>query len=202
VSSIWPNGKSPGMFDSSMRRVCAIASLALVSCGFGALPVSHPTAAQSLVQTAEFLEFESPSTRVQLYRDLAKLSAESAASRSQPVFLILRQGVVERAPALEASVDLLQAPDAGARFELELVSRTRSVQTAFSEDRREAYQGLSEREVAELVARSLLERWKVADSNAIAVERAPGAPYAAALIDDVLRINPALLYLAAARSAP
>ena len=65
-------------------------------------------------------------------------------------------------------------------------------------DRRDSLGGLSEREAAELVARSLLSGWKVDDAQqTILVDRAAGAPYAAAWVDGILRVNPSLLYLAA-----
>ena len=66
------------------------------------------------------------------------------------------------------------------------------------EDRREGLQGLSEREAAELVARTLLTHWGVRPEGTVQVDRASGAPYAVAYVDGILRINPAFLYLAAA----
>jgi hypothetical protein len=41
-------------------------------------------------------------------------------------------------------------------------------------------------------------RWSLRPRAAIRVERAASAPYAAAYADGVLRLNPTLLYLAAA----
>ena len=69
-------------------------------------------------------------------------------------------------------------------------------------DRRESLQGLSEREAAEIIARSLAIRWGLRPRAALRVERAASAPYAAAYAEGVLRLNPALLYLAAAHADP
>ncbi len=184
-----------------MRRLLAIALIASSACGLGPLPHSQPTAAQALAQTAEFLEFEPMVTRSQLFRDVAKQSGQSTGPSAQPLFPIVRQGVIEQAPAIDERIDLLQVSDAGAKWNLSFESRARNGQSPFSEDRREAYQGLSEREVADLVARTLLDHWKLGNENdvAITVERAPGAPYAVAFVDGVLRINPAFLYMAAAK---
>jgi hypothetical protein len=65
-------------------------------------------------------------------------------------------------------------------------------------ERRDALQGLSEREAAELVARSLAARWGLGPARGSGSSALPGAPYAAAYAESVLRVNPALLYLAAA----
>jgi ABC-type sugar transport system substrate-binding protein len=69
---------------------------------------------------------------------------------------------------------------------------------SFAEDRRDAFQGLSEREAAELIARSLINLWNVKPSGPVTVVRMPGAPYAAAWIDGQLRLNPAFVYMASA----
>lgn len=50
------------------------------------------------------------------------------------------------------------------------------------------------------MARSLLSQWGIGQDGRIAVDRATGAPYAAAYVDGILRINPSFLYLATAIS--
>ena len=65
-----------------------------------------------------------------------------------------------------------------------------------------SFQGLSEREASELVARSLLFTWGVRPDGPVKVVRAAGAPYAAAYLDGVLRLNPAFVYMASAPSTP
>jgi hypothetical protein len=187
-----------------MRRLVLFSACAflLVGCGLGPLPRAQPSVHQALTQTAELLEFESISVRTQLLKDAIRLSALPAEPATQPLFPIIRGDQVESAPALDSNADLLQVPDAGAKWLLKFDGSAYGRQWPFSEDRREAYQGLSEREVADLVARKLLETWKVDASLSIVVERAPGAPYAAAFVDGVLRVNPAFLYMAAANRAP
>ena len=105
---------------------------------------------------------------------------------------MLVNGEFVAAPALEPSSDLLGAGDAGAPTDL--VFETRG--DRFAEDRRDAFQGLSEREAAELIARSLLTSWNLKPSGPVTVVRVPGAPYAAAWIDGQLRLNPSFVYMA------
>lgn len=148
----------------------------------------------------EFLEFEGVSARQELFRELARISAgEAGSSNGLVLFPIIHDGQVIAAPALDAKTDLLQAPDAGGALQLSFESR---VGELWPEDRRDSLQGLSEREAAELVARSLLLRWGLSSSNDIRVDRASGAPYAVAYADGILRINPSFIYLAAAASSP
>lgn len=182
-----------------MRRLLAVtalaAALSLSACGVGALPPRGNSVRQVLTAMPELLEFETAQVRQELYREIARgaeLEAGNAVS-PQVLFPISLDGRLVAAPALDPRVDLLQAPDAGTLL-LDLG------RYEWPEDRRESLQGLSEREVAELVSRSLLTQWKIAhgEGETILVERAHGAPYAAAYVDGILRINPAFLYLAAA----
>ncbi|WP_245814979.1 hypothetical protein [Cystobacter ferrugineus] len=154
-------------------------------------------ARQALTSSPELLEFESPSIRLELYREVARLSQLEAgqAAQSSMLFPITVNGELVAAPGIEGRTDLLQAPDAGAPLQLNFDGRTGE---RWQEDRRESFQGLSEREAAELVARTLLAHWKVNPSGVVQVDRASSAPYAAAYVDGILRINPAFLYMAAA----
>ena len=148
---------------------------------------------QALSGTAEWLEFESPNTRQELFRDVVRASSTQQGQEGTVLFPVMMDGALKGAPALDLRADILQAADAGV---LQLSFDTKG--DRFSEDRREAFQGLSEREATELVARSLLHRWNISSAKPVLVIRAAGAPYAAAWIDGALRINPAFVYMAAA----
>ncbi len=113
------------------------------------------------------------------------------------LFPILQNGTSVAAPGFDAKADLLQAE--GGALALAFEGR---VGERWPEDRRESLQGLSEREAAELVGRSLLARWQIAPAGKIQVDRAPSAPYAAAYVDGILRINPSFLYLVASTGLP
>jgi hypothetical protein len=165
------------------------------ACGVGQ-PISRTTgasAAQALSGTAEWLEFEPVSVRQEVFRDLVRQSQLQAGQRGAVFFPMLVDGEFVAARALDSRQDLLLSPDAGTGFELHFEARGER----FSEERRDALQGLSEREAAELIARSLLHHWGLEVSEPLLVARAAGAPYAAAFIDGELRINPSFVYLAA-----
>jgi hypothetical protein len=178
-----------------LRTALITVSLLLASaCGVGASPSRGVTSTQALTGTAEWLEFESPAVRVELFRDLARQSATQAGTRGAVLFPILVGGEFVAAPALEQSADLMGPGDAGAGLDLNFESRG----DGFAEDRRDAFQGLSEREAAEQIARSLINLWNLKPTGAVTVVRTPGAPYAAAWIDGQLRLNPSFVYMAAA----
>lgn len=172
--------------------------VAVTGCGVGGVPVRvAPSARQALTGTPEQLEFETPATRVELYREVARISETEVnpAAQGPLLFPLSQGGEWVAAPGFESLPDLLQAPDAGARLQLSFDGRAGQ---RWPEDRRDSLQGLSEREAAELVARTLLTHWKVNPAAGVRVDRAPGAPYAVAYVDGILRINPAFLYMAAA----
>lgn len=178
-----------------MKRTSLIIVTALLAaaCGGGALPTRTPSVSQALTGTAEWLEFESPANRAELFRDVAKQSQLQAGLTGAVLFPMVQGTSLVAAPGLDARIDLLQAPDAGAPLMLAFDTRG----DRFSDDRRDAFQGLSEREATELIARSLLHSWGLRPTGTVIVTRAAGAPYAAAWTDGVLRINPAFVYLAA-----
>ena len=184
-----------------MRRLLTsallLAPFVLVACGDGSAPARTLTARQALTPTAEAMEFESPSARQELFREVAKASELEAGQETSDrvLFPIIRDGRLLAAPALDVKADLLQAPDAG---EPHLLLFTGG--EAWPEERRDSLQGLSEREAAELVARSLLTHWGIEPGEPIFVDRSAGAPYAAAWAGGVLRLNPAFLYMAAANT--
>lgn len=185
-----------------MRRWVAsllLSLVALTGCGVGGAPVRASLGARQVLTSApELLEFETPTSRQELYREVARISESEAGQVAQALVLfpISQQGELVAAPGFEARMDLLQSPDAGARLELSFDGRAGE---RWPEDRRESLQGLSEREAAELVARTLLAHWRIAPSGVVQVDRASGAPYAVAYVDGILRINPAFLYMAAAQ---
>jgi hypothetical protein len=172
-----------------------MASAVLAGCGDPSLPVRAPSARQALTLDATAIEFEPLSARQEMFRELVRTSQVQAEREgTDPVlFPTLRDGRLVAAKPLEARADLLQAPDAGAALALRF-----SGHDPWPEDRREALGGLSEREAAELVARTLLSQWGVSTDELILVDRAEGAPYAVAYVDGVLRVNPVFLYMVAA----
>ncbi|MBZ4418291.1 hypothetical protein [Myxococcus sp. RHSTA-1-4] len=170
----------------------------LTACGEAGKPVlATMSARQALTNPPEFLEFEPPATRLELYREVARQSVVEAGQAAQALVLfpITRQGELLAAPGFDAKMDLFQSPDAGGGLQLVFDARYGE---RWPEDRREGLQGLSEREAAELVARTLLAHWGIHPEGTVQVDRASGAPYAVAYVDGILRINPAFLYLAAA----
>lgn len=174
--------------------LCAVLALAAVGCG---VPSTKTVSASSaLTATAEWLEYETPAMRHELFHDVVKQSQQQVGRAGTVMFPMLVDGAFVGAPSLDTRLDLLGATDAGASILLEFDRAE-----PFAEDRRDAFQGLSEREVAEQVARSLLTHWRV-PQGAVSVVRAAGAPYAAAYMHGELRLNPAFIYMAAAPSTP
>lgn len=165
-----------------------------VGCGAETAARGSVSSSQALVGTAEWLEFESPAVRRDLFRDVTRQSAIETGSHGAVLFPILVNGEFVAAPAIDGRADLLGAGDAGAALDVIFENRG----DGFAEDRRDAFQGLSEREAAEQIARSLLTAWGVKPSGPVTVVRSPGAPYAAALIDGQLRLNPSFIYMASA----
>jgi hypothetical protein len=185
-----------------MRRWASGLLLSLVTlltaCGGGGVPArASLTARQALTSAPELVEFETLSTRLELFREVARQSEAEAGQAAQALVLfpMTQDGELVAAPGFEGRLDLLQSPDAGSSLQLVFDGRTGE---RWPEDRRDSLQGLSEREAAELVARTLLAHWQVQPAGAVQVDRASGAPYAVAYLDGILRINPAFLYLAAA----
>lgn len=182
-----------------MRRLLAsavlCAAVALAGCGDPTLATPRTlTARQALTTSPEALEFETPAARQELFDRIVRTSkVEAGRDTSEPVlFPMFQNGRFVAAPGLDEKADLLGSQDLGRKLQLRF-----NGDEPWPEERRDSLQGLSEREVAELVARSLLGLWGVQSEQPIVVERAPGAAYAAAYADGMLRINPSFLYLAA-----
>jgi hypothetical protein len=182
-----------------MRRALLISFLALSACGGGVtLPSRSVSAQQALTGMAEALEFESPQVRQDLFRSIVKTSeGQAGLVPSGPVYFPMARGQeLIAAPALDPRIDLLSGSDAGHPVQLVMDNREES----WAEDRRDSFQGLSEREAAELVARSLIAQWGLEFTAPIQVVRTSGTPYAAAWVDGTLRVNPAFVVMAAAPS--
>ncbi len=182
-----------------MRRLpLLLPVLLLAACGevgMGAPTPAQPSVRQALLEPPEQVEALPASARADLYRSLLRSSGDGAPDGLLALFPVVQNGTVRAAPALEGRLDLLDVADGGEPLVLNLDA---ALADRWPLERREALQGLSEREAAELVARSLAARWGLRPRAALRVERAAGAPYAAAYADGVLRLNPTLLYLAAA----
>ncbi|HEY8212296.1 MAG TPA: hypothetical protein VIG99_32660 [Myxococcaceae bacterium] len=187
-----------------MRRFSAafvtLIALVLTACGGGPTTSRAWQMRQALTSPPELLEFEPLPARQEMFREMARASASEAgqAATASVLFPVSRgPEALVAAPGFDARSDLLQAPDAGQL----LLSFDPRGGERWPEDRRDSLMGLSEREAAELVARTLLSRWSVLPAGTVEVDRAVGAPYAAAYVDGILRLNPSLLYLAASVGA-
>jgi hypothetical protein len=181
-----------------MRRLIpglVVASAALAACGDPTLPVRSPSARQALTQGVDTIQAEPVAARQEMFLEVVRTSqVQAKGDRTDPVlFPMLSGGDLVAAKPLEPGADLLQVPDAGSPLPLWFEGHD-----PWPEDRRDSLQGLSEREAAELVARTLLSRWGVVTGQEILVDRVEGAPYAVAYVDGVVRINAAFLYMAAA----
>lgn len=165
-----------------------------MGCGAGSTPSRALSSSQALTGTAEWLEFEPTQVRIDLFREVARQANIQAGHPGPSLFPMLVGTEFVAAPAFDANVDLLGPADAGSAVDLNFESRG----DRFAEDRRDAFQGLSEREAAEQIARSLITLWNLKPSGSVTVVRTPGAPYAAAWVDGQLRLNPSFVYMAAA----
>jgi hypothetical protein len=182
-----------------MRRLTLLLPvLLLAACGdvgMGAPAPSQPSVRQVLLEPPEQVEALPAQARAELFRSLLRASGAGAPDGLLALFPMVQDGAVRAAPAIDGRLDLLDVSDGGEPLVLNLDA---ALAERWPLERREALQGLSEREAAELVARSLAVRWGLRPRAALRVARAAGAPYAAAYAEGVLRLNPALLYLAAA----
>jgi hypothetical protein len=186
-----------------MRRLLTslvVASpLCLAACGVDGAGSHTLASRQALTGASEMVEFQAPASRLKMFQEMALISQLEAGRPSTPeaFFPIVREGTVVCAPGLDPRADLLQAPDSGNPLDLAFEGPGEN----WPSDRRDSLEGLSEREAAELVSRSLLTQWAIRPAGVVQVDRVAGAPYAAAYVDGILRINPAFLYMASAASA-
>jgi len=182
----------------TMKRLLSLLPvLLLAACGevgLGAPPPNVPSVRQALLEPPEQVEALPVQDRVELFRSLLRASGAGTPDGLLALFPVVQDGAVRAAPPL-GGLDLLDVTDGGEPLVLNLDG---ALADRWPLERRDALQGLSEREAAEIVARSLAVRWGLRPRGALRVERAAGAPYAAAYAEGVLRVNPTLLYLAAA----
>lgn len=164
-----------------------------MACGDSLTTSRTNTLAQALWAPPEVLEAETPGVRQELWRELARLSLwEGSQAVGKPVlFPMVESSRLVAARGIDHRMDLFVSSTDGAKYTLAFDGGE-----MWPEEGREGLHGLSEREAVDMAARSLLNHWKVVE-NRVRVDRAPGAPYAAAYIDGVLRVNPSFLYLAA-----
>jgi hypothetical protein len=178
-----------------LRRLSfALVGLTAAACGDPSMPAHSQTVRAALLQNAEAIELLPLQARQDLLSAVVRDSTQEQARASDgalALFPFVQNGELRAAPALDGHGDLFEVPDAGETSGLLLEGE------GWSAERRDSLQGLSEREAAELVARSLAARWNLRTHGALRVDRADGVPYAAAYADGVLRLNPVLLYLVA-----
>lgn len=171
-----------------------LVGLMAAACGDPMMPAHSQSARAALLQSAEAIELLPVQARQDLIHAVVHGSAQDQMGASEgalALFPFVQNGELRAAPALDGRGDLFDVPDAGEPAALVFEGER------WSEERRDSLQGLSEREAAELVARSLAARWNLQPHGALRVDRADGVPYAAAYADGVLRLNPVLLYLVA-----
>ncbi len=182
-----------------MRRLTVLLPVVLLAAcgevGMGVPPPSQLSVRQVLLEPPEQVEALPVQARAELFRSLLRASGDGTPDGLLALFPLVQNGTVRAAPPLEGRLDLLDGADGGEPLVLNLDA---ALAERWPLERHDALQGLSEREAAEIVARSLAARWGLRPRAALRVERAAGAPYAAAYAEGVLRLNPALLYLAAA----
>src|SRR5262249_35066712 len=185
-----------------MRGIGALTLLGfaatLAACGGTNNSARTPALRWVLTSDAERLEVEPPPPLADLFNEAVRSSRTGTASSTKSTpFLLIENRQTSGPPSFDPGTDLLQPPDAGQPAQLAFGDRGEG---RWPESRRVALGGLSEREAAEQVARSLLWLWGIQNDSTLVV-RAPNAPYAAAYTDDgTLLLNPAFLYMAAAAS--
>lgn len=194
--------KNAGIFGG-MRwksRLFLLASLGLSACGVAGGPQRANASRLALTFPPEAVELESAATRQQLFVAIATAADLESGRDASPhtLFPMLKEGRLVAAPGFDPRADLLQTSDAGSALQLVLDGPTSP--RGWPKDGRLSLYGLSEYEAASFVASSLLTKWNISPDGPVQVVRVPGAPYAAAYVDGVFQLNPALLYLAAAAS--
>ena len=143
-----------------MRRLpLLLPVLLLTACGdvgMGAPAPSQPSVRQVLLEPPEQVEALPAQVRTELFRSLLRASGAGTADGPLALFPMVQDGAVRAAPAIDGRLDLLDVSDGGEPLVLNLDA---ALAERWPLERREALQGLSEREAAELVARSLAARW-------------------------------------------
>src|SRR5678816_1006724 len=153
-----------------MRRLpLLLPVLLLAACGdvgMGAPTPSQPSVRQVLLEPPEQVEALPAQARAELFRSLLRASGAGTADGLLALFPMVQDGAVRAAPAIDGRLDLLDGSDGGEPLVLNLDA---ALAERWPLERREALQGLSEREAAELVARSLAARWGLRPRAALRV---------------------------------
>lgn len=175
-----------------MRLVTLPLALLLAACG-GGVPARTPASArQALTLQPERLAEASRAQRAAWLDELRRASHAEAGqpATAQSLFPLLLGDRAVSAPALEPGELLSPSPSHPARLALD-------GRSGWGDQPEESLGGLTEREAADLVARALLAHWGIPSAVPVQLDRATGAPYAAAWVDGALRLNPAFVLLAA-----
>lgn len=168
--------------------------LAVAACGPGVVvTTAGPGELRGALAAApEELEVTSDADRALLYQELLALAADEAV-RGEPdapvLFPIASGSRIAPAPFRRA-LDLLDPPAGAPAVDLDASPER------WSDEAQAGLGGASERALAERVAQSLLAHWGA--PGPVAVVRTAAVPFAAAFVDGKLRLNPAVVYLAAA----
>ncbi len=178
-----------------MRLLPALLIIAFAAgCGGVAQPSRTLTLSDALLGTPEALEMDVTTSRRDLFRELSRVSTQQAGTVAGQgvLFPIEHDNAFVAAPGLEATVDLVSVANASAASDLIIDSKA----DRWSDGRRPSLGGLSEREAAELLSRALIQSWGLHPTGPVRLERSQGAPWAAAWLGGILRLNPAFVSLA------
>lgn len=164
-----------------------------MGCGVGEPLAPDETTSQSaLAAPLDELEVKSARERSVLFNEALRQSAAQARAglADGPALFAMERGGRLFALALPSARALLT----GGSVSIDLASS----RDPWPQDLRIGLLGRSERELAKNAAEALIGLLGVSPEAPVVVEREGGAPFAAAFVDGRLRLNPALLYLAAA----
>src|SRR5216117_2255093 len=101
-----------GIVGYVLRRLLPLLVPALLAACGGQVSSSRTVSAQqALTQNAEFLEFETASTRADLFRDVTRASVAQAGHSGPVMFPVLRDGELVAARGIEPGTDLLMSAD-------------------------------------------------------------------------------------------
>lgn len=165
-------------------------AVALFACGPGEAPwVRLDTPRNALASAPEELDLTSSEVRARLYGELLRQSEAQARAEltDEPAWF-----AVAREHQLVART-LPFALFAGGPATVDVESS----QDPWPDEPRASLGGLSERDLAIRAGATFVRVLRIPPAEPVIVERAPGAPFAAAWLEGRLRLNPALIYLAA-----
>jgi hypothetical protein len=156
------------------------------------LAPDETTSQNALAAPLDDLEFKGARERSRIFNEALRESAAQARAElaDGPALFAMERGGRLFALALPSSRALLT----GGAVAVDLASS----RDPWPQDLRIGLLGRSELELAKNAASALVGLLGVLPEAPVVVEREGGAPFAAAFVDGKLRLNPALLYLAAA----